>query len=294
MSASQTDSQSLRSPVPRVRRPMSLGFWLALGLGLVLILSGLAFWRLAPSLGKTPASVASVSGADDPATLKARIRELEQELARARATPQPPLESIGRGDAAALSTRLDRVEAEQTRMRTAAAAAMAAAGLADAAQTSRPFEDELAALKRLAPSAADLAALDPIARTGAPTRAALASEFSDVAAHAANALHAPGDRASFLSRTFAAIGGLVTIRRVGDLAGRTPDAALARAEQRVGEGDLEGALEQIDHLPPAGRAAVAAWRERAQRRIELDRRIASMRAGALAALAASPQEAPAP
>ena len=59
---------------------------------------------------------------------------------------------------------------------------------------------------------------------------------------------------------------------------------LARAERQVEDGDLERALHTLDTLPPTAREAMADWRGRAERRTEIDRNAAELRARALRAL----------
>ena len=188
-------------------------------------------------------------------------------------------------DLAAVIARLDRLEQAQDRARSAAAAAVAAAALADAAQSSRPFLTELSALERLMPGGQDLAGLRPLAETGAPTRAALAAEFPEVADRAAAASRTAAPETSLLSRVGAALSSLITVRRTGDVSGSGPDAVLARAERRVAEGDIEAALTQLKGLPAGGQRAISDWRERAQRRVEIERRIATLRTAALRDLA---------
>ena len=75
------------------------------------------------------------------------------------------------------------------------------------------------------------------------------------------------------------------MRRVDDFSGNSPDAILTRAERRVDDGDIEGALEQLRALPPAAQAATADWRQRAQRRVDIETRIAILRTAALRDLA---------
>jgi hypothetical protein len=243
-----------------------------------------------------PAAVA----ADTPqnAALQARVAELQQELEdahRAEAVAANPV--LQTATAQALNARLDRLEAYERRAGRAASAAVAAGALADAAQTSRPFAGELAALERLMPDSSLVAGLRPLAETGAPTRAALAAEFPDVAARAATAAHAPRRNASFLTRALSALGSIITLRRVDDLTGQSADAVLARAERRVDDGDIEGALEQMRALPPGAQAATADWRERAQRRVAIETRIALLRTAALRDLAdyaPPPEQGPQP
>lgn len=208
-------------------------------------------------------------------------------------TPAPPLAG---GPSAApvtssgyedLESRLATVEASQQRTLTAAGAALAAAGLAEAAQTSRPFEAELTALQRVLPLSADARALAPMAETGVPSRAALAAEYADIAARASTAAREPGEGAGVVDRILHALSGIVSIRRVSDTTGNSPDAILARAERQAAEGDLVGALSTLRALPPGAANAMNAWKVRAQQRVALDQHLANIRAQALADLASA-------
>lgn len=239
-------------------------------------------FHAAPPAAET-AAPPGISAAD--VRLQARIAELEVELARSRNLAASGAGAASTSDISAIEARLARIEAAQGRAARAASAAVAAAALADAASTSRPFLTELATLERLSPHAEDLAGLKPLAESGAPTAAALAAEFPEVADHAASASRTTGADTSLLSRAGGALAALFTLRRVGNLTGNDPDAVLARAERRVAEGDIESALEQLKALPAGGQRAIADWRERAQRRVEIERRIAALRASALRDLA---------
>ncbi|HEY3814435.1 MAG TPA: mitofilin family membrane protein [Caulobacteraceae bacterium] len=254
--------------------------------GIVIAKFGPRIWPEKPKPHAAAAAAAQVVDPNSPAALQARIAELQQELdaaRRAQATAAGP--ALQTASADALNQRLDRLEAYERRAGRAASAAVAAGALADAAQTSRPFPGELASLERLMPDSSLVAGLRPLAETGAPTRAALAAEFPDVAARAARAAHAPKPNASFLARAFAAFGALITVRRVDDFTGNSPDSVLTRAERRIDDGDIEGALDQLRTLPPAALAATADWRERAQRRVDIETRIAILRTAALRDLA---------
>jgi len=281
-------------PGPTTRRPVNraaAGLAAFLGVGLIV---AIGFAVYAPKLvskagerGRPPAETAAAAiDRESPAALKARIAELERELDARRAAVAPGAAPPA-ADMGALAARVERLEQSQARASRAAAAAVAAAALADAAETSSPFLAELAALERLSPNAEQMAGLRPLAETGAPTRAALAAEFPEVAARAAAASRAARPDSSLLSRIGQALSSLVTLRRVDDLRGGSVDAVLARAERRVSEGDVEDALRELRALPPDGQRATAAWRERAQRRVEIERRIAALRTNALRDLASA-------
>ncbi len=183
-----------------------------------------------------------------------------------------------------LEGRVAVLETGQQRALDAAGAALAAATLADAARTSRPFAEELAGLERVLPLSTDLRALSRLAQDGAPTRAGLADEFETLAARTAVAAHDPGRNADFLARLRHALSSIVSIRQVGPTQGGAPDAILASAQKLLNEGDVEGALRVLESLPPSAQSVLAPWRAAAERRVEIDRHIAAIRADALAGL----------
>ncbi|MBX3480570.1 MAG: hypothetical protein KF842_09215 [Caulobacter sp.] len=200
---------------------------------------------------------------------------------------QAPAPVAATGANEAIEARLAQLEASQRRTLGAAGAALAASALADAAQTSQPFEAELSAVERVLPLSADARALRPLAATGVPSRAVLADEFSAVAARASVEARAPGESAGLLDRFLYSLSAVVTVRRVGSTAGNGPDALLARAEGQVAEGDLAGALATLKGLPPRSAQALDGWRARARQRLALDQAVSTIRAQALAELAAT-------
>lgn len=200
--------------------------------------------------------------------------------------PAPPVAAVPPSpEVADLSARMARVEAEQHRTASAAGAALATTALLQAAQTSRPFTAELAAVETLLPQA-DTTGLRRLAQTGAPTRSMLSEEFAAAAAEAAAAARAPGKDAGPVAQLSHALSNIVSIRRI-EGGGSGPDAIIIRIERLVRDGDLEGALIEMRRLPAPVRTAFAPWIARAEPRIELDRRLAAVRAASIEALAAS-------
>lgn len=173
---------------------------------------------------------------------------------------------------------------------------LAVGQLREAIRQGRPFTTELATVQALAaddPTAAPpIAALQALASRSVPTREALQARFGAIAAEAGRAAQmadlvadAPAD--DTLGRWWNAVirrlSSAVSVRRVGDVAGDSPAARLARAEQAVAAGNLAGGVATLEGLPgPAGNV-VAGWRAEAQARIELDRAGEALFAAALAA-----------
>jgi hypothetical protein len=192
------------------------------------------------------------------------------------------------GTDAALADRVARLETAASRQNQAAAETLAAASLSVAAQGAAPFDRDLAAYERLAPDDPDLRALVPLAARGAPSRATLAATLPDFAAAAVVALREPGRDAGFLTKLWALFGKVVIVRNV-DPAGHGVDGVLALAQSQASAGDVEDAVQTLQRLPPVARAQLADWVAAANRRIEIDQRIAAVRARALVAL--TPQDA---
>jgi len=80
---------------------------------------------------------------------------------------------------------------------------------------------------------------------------------------------------------------IITIRRVNNTTGDGADAILTRAQHELEDGDLEAAVADLDKLPPPARAALSGWRDRAQRRLEIDRQVAAIRTAAMRDLSLS-------
>lgn len=263
---------------PAEYRPRSLagsGVWAMVAFGILCVLAGAAVALLAPKLlpGRPPAPSAS----NDVATV---------------AAPPPPaalpvvMASPAAEEVARLNARIAMLESQGARTTEAAAAALAAAQLVEASQGSRPFDRELAALKATTPGLPELAALTRLAQTGAPSRTALAASFAPYAAKAARRARKPPEQADLGQRIAYAAAKIVTVRRVDETDGATPDAILRRAELALEEGQVVAALKTLEALPPRARDALAPWREQAERRAQVDREVASLRARAVRALQA--------
>jgi hypothetical protein len=258
------------------RRGLGLAFWAAMVFGLLCILAGIAIDRYGPRLFPVhPAPAPAQHGA------ASNFQPTPIAPAQTDALAVAPAGQVaGPADVASLTARLDRLDAGDQRLRRAAAEALAAADVGQAAQTSRPFADQLSTLQRLLPDSPDLHILAGYAATGAPSRAALAMQLDGLADRVAVAAREPPKDSGALAHLGHMLAAVFTIRRVDRLTGADPDAILARAQARADDGDIEGAVSQLDGLSPPGREAAAGWRAEAERRIEIDRLTAAIRANA--------------
>lgn len=251
------------------------GVWAVVAFGVLCVLAGTGIGVLGPRL------------LPDRREAPARI-----EPAPAAVAPPPPaalpvvMASPAAEEVARLNARIALLESQGARTTEAAAAALAAAQLVEASQGSRPFDRELAALKATTPGLPELAALTRLAQAGAPSRTALAASFPPYAAKAARRARKPPEQADLGQRIAYVAAKIVTVRRVDETDGGSPDAIIRRAELALEEGQVVAALNTLEALPPKARDALAPWREQAERRAQVDREIASLRARAVRALQA--------
>lgn len=231
--------------------------------------------------------------------LSARLAHLEQSESAAQLR-----EGVDRLDAesarlsrsvADIIQRLERMEEERSQTvgasQSVRAVVLAAGQLREALRTSAPFADELAALREAVGDQPDLASLAdelaPHAATGIPVLAALGDRFGAVARRAAAAeRRIDGD--GWLAAAVNRLTSLVTIRRtaVGD-AEDTTDAAIARAEAAIADGDLVAAVKALEGLQGAAAEAAAGWLRQARARILAERAMAVLHIHAVSLIAPS-------
>lgn len=271
------------------KRVMGPSVWVWLFLCLLCAVLGAGVAWFGPTLFPAKASPAApILAAPSPKPIAERLAPDPAPTVEASvAAPVAPAADVER-----LDGRVTALETTQKSVADAAAAALAVSTMAEAANSSRPFPEELAGLQRVLPGSPSLRALEPLARLGAPTRAGLAVQFGNLAGRAASAARNPGADADLFARIRYALSSIVSIRHVGSIKGSTPDAILARAQVLLDEGDIEGAVAALEALPDPAREVLAPWFAAANRRVEIDRHVASVRADALAALARITQAAP--
>lgn len=271
-------------------RGPSVGFWIMMAFAAACLVAALTVTVVYGVFGRRPATPAETPAIARPAPAAVVPASVFTPAPSPPAAPAGP-DLTPSVQLAALDGRVRRLESDEARSLDAAASALAAASLSEAASGPHPFIDDLAAVERLMPGSPHVQALAPLAALGAPTRAALAAELVDIAARASVGARLPPKNAGFMAQLGYAISRVVNVRRV-DAVGAGPDAVLARAQRRAAEGDLEGALTMLDSLPAPARDELGDWRQRAQRRIDIDSHIAALRALAMANLASIAGGAP--
>ncbi|NUS22008.1 MAG: phage tail protein, partial [Mesorhizobium sp.] len=160
------------------------------------------------------------------------------------------------------------------------ALAIAAAALKSALDRGAPFATELDTFAAIAPDAPELAALRSYADKGVPTRAAIASEV-DAAANAMVEAATPVDQnAGFFQSLVSSAESLVKVRPVGAVEGKGAPETVARMEVAVNQGDYAKALSEYDTLPDAAKAAGADFAGKLKARLEVEKQLEALIAGA--------------
>jgi hypothetical protein len=216
------------------------------------------------------------------AAREARVRADAGAAEISELTQKPPA-AVDRGEFEALANRVVGVERSEKAAEKAAQSAdravrlaLAATALNAAVERGDAFAAELATVKALGADPKLVAALEPFARSGVPSAAALARQFSELAP-ALQAAGAPPPE-GVLGRLQMNAEKLVRIRRVDEAPGSDAAAIVARSEAKASRGDLAGTAAEVAQLPPNARAPAEAWIKSVQARtaaIDASRRLAA-------------------
>jgi hypothetical protein len=264
------------------------------------IFGGIVALLLAGSMqyaGVLPGGSSSGSDSD----VSAELASLRQEIA-ALANPSGDLESriaaleSSSATAApdeALTQRLAALEGELSGIRSAtesntgrlqqaeaqiadrgpeqmAARAVAAAALKSAIDRGGAFVAELETYKTLAADDPSIVQLEPLATRGVLSRVELQRQASDVANAMIDAVTQPDPNLGIGERLLASAMSVVKVRKVGDVEGETPDAYIARFENKLRSGDLPGAASEWAALPEPAKAASQSFKQELDARIEVE------------------------
>jgi hypothetical protein len=230
------------------------------------------------ALINTPLSVAASDNAGDAGTaarvfaIQAGLRDVEGRLSQ---MPSSQEVTALIGEVRRLQEELPAVAAEARAAATAARASYAVVAAAEASRSSGPFEQAHASLAALLPNDANVAALAPLSRTGAPTRIELRDQFSRLDNEIVRAARQSQAGAGFWGRIQAALAQWIVVRRAG--AGDTPEGIVERAEDYLAADRLADAIQELNRLPAAPKRVAQPWINDAQRRLEIDQRLAAIR-----------------
>lgn len=225
-----------------------------------------------------PLAYAANDGAGDSGTtarvfaLQSGLREVESRL---NAMPSSEQVSALIAEVRALQEELPAVAEEARAAGIAARASYAVVAASEAAGSSGPFVQAHAALAALLPEDANVAALEPLARIGAPTRSELRDRFQTLDNDILRAAHQSQAGAGFWGRIQATLAQWIVVRRSG--AGDTPEGIVERAEAHLAANRLREAIQELNRLPEAPKRIAQPWITDATRRLEIDERIVAIR-----------------
>ena len=168
------------------------------------------------------------------------------------------------GEMRSLAERVGAVESTLSKARDSSSRlAVAAIALNSAVERGQPFASDLAAVKSLGANPELMGPLEPFAAFGIPMPATLSRELLGLIP----LLRAKGPiQGSFLTRLQANAEKLVHIRPQQEKAGNEVSAMLDRIEIKAANADVDGALAELENLPPAMRAPADAWIEKTKAR----------------------------
>jgi len=193
--------------------------------------------------------------------LAQRLDKAESELAaltelRERMAARANVEDVARSAAASQVGRI-----------------MAVTELRDSLRFNQPFAAELQAARSVLPEGSEvrdkLAALEPRAGDGIPTRARLTERFRDAARDAVGAAAAE-NREGLFGGVLERLNNVIGIRPVEPTGSGGAADRLAKAERQLEAGDLAGALTSVERLSGEPAEAMAGWRADARARVRAD------------------------
>ena len=150
------------------------------------------------------------------------------------------------------------------------ARAIALTSLKTSIERGGPFLSELDALRAVAPEDATIAALQPFAANGVPSRSDLASRFNSVADDILIAVNQPGSGETWTERLMSSARSVISVRPVGNVEGSAPEAIVARIEDKLRNGDLKGAHLEWETLPEAGKSVSSQFADSLSQRVEIE------------------------
>lgn len=225
------------------------------------------------------APLAAAAGAEA-AAVGGQLMSVQSAMAvmQSRLDALPSAEQITNltGEVQALRAEVPGLQERLQRAELASRASFAVAAAAEAAQASGGFSDAHAVLAAILPDDDNVSALAPLAQQGAPTRSELRARFAALELDIVRASLQAQAGAGLWGRVQATASQWITVRRVGDR--DTTAGVLEQVQQRLTQDDLDGAVRQMERLRGASAQTAAPWLADARRRLEIESRIAAIRA----------------
>jgi len=218
---------------------------------------------------KTPSAAATDATAVD--ALNQKIADLTGQIDQLRGAVTQAAEQKT-SDGADIEQRLAEAEKKlnEPRQDVAVAKAIAAAELKAAIDRGGPFIAELDTFASVSADDPVTTDLRNFAETGVPSRAELIRQVPDVARAIIDSVDQVDRNQSWSDRLMASAKSLVKVRPVGNIEGASVEAIAARMEDKVKNGDLQGAASEWADLPAPAKQASAAFKQSLEARIRVE------------------------
>lgn len=217
------------------------------------------------------------------ATLEATVAKLTADITALRDRAAAAERTVS-DQSAQLTQRLDAAEQKLAEPRddVAMARAVAATALKTAIDRGGPYLAELEAYVSVSPDDPSVTPLREHAPTGVVSRADLVRQFEPVADDMIEAVHRPAGEQGIVDRLLASASSVITVRPVGSVEGDSPEAIVARIENKLQNGDLKGAQIEWQALPEVARNAGASFKAELDQRILVEDGVGAIVSGAMA------------
>ncbi|WP_117195149.1 COG4223 family protein [Rhizobium terrae] len=230
------------------------------------------------ALKSRPVATPDASLANRIATLEAGTRTPSQATEQALGGLKSDIDRLrsaiqsSAGNDTALARRLDQAEAKLNDRgpEQQVARAIAAAALKAAIDRGGPFTTELQTFASVAGDDPAVAELEKFGATGVPSRTELQRDFPRVADAMLEATAQPDPNQGIAGRLLSSAMSVVKVRRVGDVAGDTPEAIVARLEEGLRNGNLQASAREWDALPEPAKAVSRGFRQKLDARIQVE------------------------
>lgn len=214
---------------------------------------------------------ASGAPAAEVTALQAEVTNLSKEIAALKSGLADAQQSATAARAE-LASRIDTAEQKLNEPANdiQVAKAVAVTALKSAIDRGGPFLAELDALRSIAPDETAVTGLAQDATTGVATRADLRRDFAAAADTMLDTLDQPDPNEGIFDRLVSSAMSGIRVRPVGSVEGETPEAVVARIEDKLNNGDLKGAALEWDALPAAAKTAGEAFKVKLDQRLRVE------------------------
>ncbi len=236
------------------------------------------------ALEKSAGDGTSAQGANPEAVskLEGDVTRLTTELATLREAMARTAEAVSATESQ-LTERIAAAEQklDEPRSDIEMARAVAASALKTAIDRGGPYLAELEAFASIAPDDPSLAGLREHAAIGVSARSDLVRDFQPTADAILDAVHQPEGDEGIFNRLMSSAASAIRVRPVGSIEGDTPEAVVARIENKLQNGDFKGAQIEWQTLPEKGQAAATDYKRKLDERVSVEGLIGAVVSGAL-------------